>query len=298
MENKALTASGVCKNYGSKQVLENIDLTIEAGRIYGLIGRNGAGKTTLLGVLTAQNILSAGTVTYGGQPVWENAAALAHICFSREINPQMEMGQNALKVKEYLRAAAIYYPGWDAAYAQKLIGLFGLDVKKRITKLSKGMTSMVTIVIALASRAPITILDEPVAGLDVVARELFYKLLLEDYAETGRTFVVSTHIIEEAAGVFEEVIILDEGRILEKAPTDELVGQFHCISGHETVVDEAVRGLTVLGSEQMGRHKAVNVRCTESQLAAAVAGKDLDVSPLNLQKVFVALCGHGEVQNA
>lgn len=69
------------------------------------------------------------------------------------------------------------------------------------------------------------------AGLDVVARELFYKLLLEDYAETGRTFVVSTHIIEEAAAVFEEVIILDEGRIVEKAPTEELVAQFHLISG-------------------------------------------------------------------
>ena len=156
---------------------------------------------------------------------------------------------------------------------------------------------MVTIVVALASRAPITLLDEPVAGLDVVARELFYKLLLEDYAETGRTFVVSTHIIEEAAAVFEEVIILDEGHILEKAPTEELVAQFHLISGREDEVDAAAAGLTVLSTERMGRHKAVTVRCGENELAQAVRGRDVDVTALNLQKVFVALCGHGEVQD-
>ncbi len=87
----------------------------------------------------------------------------------------------------------MYYPHWDKAYAEQLVQRFGLKTKKRISKLSKGMLSMVTIVLALASRAPVTILDEPVAGLDVVAREDFYKLLLEDYTETGRTFIISTH---------------------------------------------------------------------------------------------------------
>ena len=175
--------------------------------------------------------------------------------------------------------------------------MISLPLKKQVGKLSKGQMSMLSIVAALASRAPITLLDEPVAGLDVMARELFYKLLLEDYAETGRTFVVSTHIIEEAAAVFEEVIILDEGRIVEKAPTEELVAQFHLISGREDEVDAAAQGLTVLSTERMGRHKAVTVRCGENELAQAVSGRDVDVTPLNLQKVFVALCGHGEVQD-
>lgn len=295
MEQKVLQAKGVCKSYGKKQVLDRLDLAIEPGRIYGLIGRNGAGKTTLLGILTAQNTKDSGQVTYGGQPVWENPAALADICFSREFSAAQGAGANALRVKDYLRAAAIYYPRWDAAYAARLIQKFGLDEKPRIAKLSKGMMSMVTIVVALASRAPITILDEPVAGLDVVAREQFYKLLLEDYQQTQRTFVISTHIIEEAAGVFEEVIILDEGRIVEKAPTDELVAQFHCVSGREDQVDGATAGFAVLETEQLGRHKAVTVRCGAAQLQAACAGWEVDLSPLNLQKTFVALCGHGEV---
>ena len=214
MTNGVLQATDVVKSYNKKEVLHSVSLTIEPGKIYGLIGRNGAGKTTLLSILTAQNTHDSGLVTYNGERVWENQKALDEICFSRELSPMLLFGQNTLKVKEYLRAAALYYPHWDKEYAARLIEMFGLDTKKKIYKLSKGMMSMVTIVLALASRAPITILDEPVAGLDVVAREQFYDVLLADYAETGRTFIISTHIIEEAADVLEEVIILHEGKIL------------------------------------------------------------------------------------
>ena len=120
-----------------------------------------------------------------------------------------------LKIKYYLDTAAIFYPNWDREYARQLLEEFKLDPKKRISQLSKGQASMVSILIAVASRADITILDEPVAGLDVVIRERFYRMLLDDFTETGRTFIISTHIIEEAASVFERVIILDEGKIIE-----------------------------------------------------------------------------------
>jgi len=282
-----LAARGLNKSYGKTQVLRDLDLEIQPGKIYGLIGRNGAGKTTLLSILTAQNTKDSGEVTYDGQDVWENQDALDHICFSRELQTMLFSGQNSLKVKHYLNTAAIYYPNWDRAYAERLMAEFKLEPKKKIFQLSKGQMSMVTILIALASRAPITILDEPAAGLDVVMRERFYQLLLEDYAETGRTFVVSTHIIEEAASVFERVIILDQGRIIEDAPTEELVSQFRYVSGREDVVDQVCRGLEVLSTQQMGRHKTVAVRGGDIRPEA-----DVDVSPMNLQNVFVALCGH------
>lgn len=290
-----LNAQGVCKSYGKNEVLHDLDLTIEPGKIYGLIGRNGAGKTTLLGILTAQNTMDRGSVTYGGQSVWENQAVLDQMCFSRELQATLFSGQNNLKVKHYLKTAAIYYPNWDQAYADKLLSEFKLEPKKKICQLSKGQMSMVTILIALASRAPLTILDEPAAGLDVVMRERFYQLLLEDFSETGRTFIVSTHIIEEAASVFEQVIILDQGRILENRPTEELVDQFRYISGREDVVGAVCNGLEVLSTHQMGRHKTVAVRGNGVKLAEA-QNADVDVSPMNLQNVFVALCGHGDTQ--
>ena len=125
-----LKAQGLYKSYKDKEVLHNLDLTIEPGKIYGLIGRNGAGKTTLLGILTAQNTKDSGEVTYDGQPVWENQAALDHICFSRELQPTLFSGQNNLKIRHYLRSAAIYYPGWDREYAQRLLEEFKLDREK------------------------------------------------------------------------------------------------------------------------------------------------------------------------
>ncbi len=299
--NAQLCAKGVTKRYGKQTVLENLDLTIEPGCIYGLIGRNGAGKTTLLGILTGQNTKDGGEVNYGGCPVWENRAALDHICFSRELSSASPVrGQNSLKVKNYLEAAKVFYPAWDAAYAARLIEKFGIKdlQKKPIYKLSKGQMSMVTIVIALASCAPITLLDEPVAGLDVIAREQFYRLLLDDYARTSRTFVISTHIIEEAAKVFERVIVLDEGHIIADRPTEELVDEFRYVSGPDNLLDEAIRaaGGETLETQTLGRHKMVAVRGSAKTFAALAADAAFSVEPMNLQNVFVALCGHGDAE--
>lgn len=290
MTDKVLRAAGLCKRYGSKEVLHSIDLALEPGHIYGLIGRNGAGKTTLLAALTAQLPIDGGSVTYGGAPVWENTAALADLCFSRELGGRLGNAQNGLKVRDYLRAGRLFYPHWDEDYARRLVQLFGLEEKKRVNQLSKGMLSMVTIVLALASRAPVTLLDEPVAGLDVVAREDFYRLLLEDFAATGRTFVISTHILEEAAPVFERVLILKEGRLIENCESDALLAQFCAVSGRADVVDDACAGHAVLRTETLGRQKCCTVRAPAEEIAAG--GLDVDLLPLNLQKVFVALCGH------
>ena len=168
-----LVCENISKQYKKKEVLHDIDLTIEQGKIYGLVGRNGAGKTTLLSIMTAQNPATSGTVTCDGMPVWENQEALDHLCFSRELNTMTSFGPNNQKIKEYFRLAALYYPNWDQAYADELMKRFGINTKQIVCKMSKGMLSMVTIIVALASKADITILDEPVAGLDVVAREDF-----------------------------------------------------------------------------------------------------------------------------
>ena len=296
MSQGVLKAEGVCKSYGKKQVLHDLDLTIEPGKIYGLIGRNGVGKTTLLGILTGQNTKNSGTVTYDGAPVWENREVLRSFCFSRELSPTIMLGQNNMRVKDYIRAAECFLPRWDRDYARRLQEEFRVEGKKRICQLSKGQMSMVTILLALASRAPLTILDEPAAGLDVVARERLYRLLLEDYAETNRTFIVSTHIIEEAAGIFERVVIMDDGRIIENCPTEELVAQFAYVTGLQETVERVSAGMTVLQTQLMGRRATCTVRGDMDRLRAAARGEDVDLQPMNLQKVFVALCGHGDQQ--
>ncbi|MCH5269719.1 MAG: ABC transporter ATP-binding protein [Lachnospiraceae bacterium] len=287
MEEK-LVCRDIMKQYGKVKVLEDIDLELEKGKIYGLIGRNGAGKTTLLSILSAQNPATAGSVTLNGEPVWENREALSHICFSREINPLRDNGKG-LKVKDYLRAAAIYMPGWDAEMAKRLMEKFGLDIRKPVMKLSKGMLSMITIIIALASKADYTFLDEPVAGLDVVVREQFYRILLEEFAESGRTFVVSTHIIEEAADLFEEVIMIDKGKMLLKENAQELVERAIYISGKEDAVDVAIAGLHCLHTEKMGRSKGATLLLEKGQ--SIKASEEITVQPVSLQRLFVSMCG-------
>ena len=289
-----LICEHITKQYKDKLALNDISLTLEQGKIYGLIGRNGAGKTTLLSVLTAQNPATSGSVTLDDMAVWENRSALEHLCFSRELNVSAESGLGSMKVKEYLRTASIYYRDWDSAMAEKLVGLFQLPLKKRMNKLSKGMLSMVTIIVAMASKAAFTFLDEPVAGLDVVAREQFYKLLIEEYTETGRTFVISTHIIEEAADVLEEVIILKDGKVLLEADTQSLVDSARYVSGKAEDVDAVTAGLETHHPEISGRAKSVTVLLKPGQ--SLPAGYDVSIQPLNLQKVFLALCGEEERQ--
>lgn len=283
-----LVCRNVVKRYKDKEVLHGISLTLERGKIYGLVGRNGVGKTTLLSILSAQNPATEGEILLDGQKVWENQEALDHICFARELNPLVNNG-GAGKIKDYFEAAAIYYPNWDKAMAERLSKEFELDVKKKVAKASKGMLSMVTIIIALASKADFTFLDEPVAGLDVFMREKFYRLLLEEFTGTERTFVVSTHIIDEASGVLEEVIMMKDGDIILQENTDELLGRAFHVSGKSEDVDAATAGLEAHHMEVVGRSKGVTVFLKEGEQVKD--GYDVTVQPVTLQNVFVALLG-------
>ena len=148
---------------------------------------------------------------------------------------------------------------------------------------------MVTIIVALASKAEFTFLDEPVAGLDVVMREYFYKILLQEYMDTGRTFVISTHIIEEASDVFEEVIIIRDGSILLKENTQELLERSYRISGKAEDVDRVCNGLKVYHTEASGGAKNVTVMLEEKQRIPE--STEVTVQQLLLQNLFVALCG-------
>lgn len=284
-----LQCNNITKKYKEKEVLHNIDLTLEPGKIYGLIGRNGAGKTTLLSILSAQCPATSGTITLGKETVWENQKALSHICFSRELNPVAESAIATMKVKDYLKAASIYYPNWDKEMAERLMKTFELEPGKKILKLSKGMLSMLTIILALASKSDYTLLDEPVAGLDVFMRDKFYKLLLEEYDKTGRTFLISTHIIDEASPVFEDVVILKDGAILLKENTEDLLSRAFHISGREDAVDAAVKNLNTYRPEQVGRSKGITVLMDHGQ--EFCPGGDLSVQPVSLQNLFIALCG-------
>ena len=260
----SLELKKITKCYGRKTVLDDLDLTLEEGKIYGLVGRNGAGKTTMLSIASAQNPATKGEILLDGEKVWENQKVLNRICFSREMVNAANNITSALKVKEYLKMAEILFPYWDKEMADRLVEEFELDEKQKIMKLSKGMQSMVTIIVAL-----------------------------DEYSESGRTFVISTHIIEEAAEVFEEVIFLNKGKIMLKENTEELLDRCIHISGRAEDVDEIMKGKRAFHQEKLGRSKGITLMLDKGEVFDK-KGKDVEVSPLNLQDVFVALCGKEE----
>lgn len=278
------------KSYGKDfKALDGINLKIEKNKIYGLIGRNGAGKTTLLGIASGQNPSTSGTVTYEGGQVWENENVMNQICFSREINPITTFGPDGRKVKQLLKVASIFYDHWDEDFAKKLIEEFEIDVKKRLNKLSKGMLSAVSIIIALASRAEVTFLDEPVAGLDISMRERFYRILLDDFMENPRTYIISTHIIDEAAGIFEDVIIIEKGKIILKENTDDFLSGYRMVSGKEEVVREACKGLEIIYTQALGKSLTV---CAKTKGKPLENEFDVDVAAVSLQKLFLYITEH------
>jgi ABC-2 type transport system ATP-binding protein len=184
---KVVEVRKLTKSYGSVLAVNQVSFSIEAGKIYGLLGRNSAGKTTFMQIITAQLFATSGEVKVFGEAPYENSRVLSQICFIKD-NQKYPNGYRMLDV---LEQATLFFPHWDREYAFALTVEFRLPLKRRMKALSRGMLCAAGIIIGLASRAPLTIFDEPYLGLDAAARGIFYDRLLEDYAEHPRTVILS-----------------------------------------------------------------------------------------------------------
>lgn len=215
----------------TRPAVDGISLQIPGGQVYGLIGRNGAGKTTLLRAI-AQQLNSSGTVTLDGQPIRDNEWALERIILA---GPDASWPQD-LPVRSVLRIAELRWPTWDQAFAEEMIQTFRIDTSKRLRAMSRGQRSAVSIILGLAAQCPITLLDEPYLGLDVQSREAFYQFLMSDLERNPRTVILSTHHLGDVARLLDQVIIIDEGKLLEFGPLETVSGRIHLVSGPSQAV--------------------------------------------------------------
>ena len=197
----AIEFQHVTKTFGDTRALEDVSLTLEKGKIYGLLGNNGAGKSTLLNILTGRLCPDSGTVTVDGAPAGSDAA-LSRLFLVGEKN----LYPDDMKVKRALDTAELFYPDFDRAYAENLAKQFELPLNKKINSLSTGYGSIFRIVLGLSVNTPYVLFDEPVLGLDAQHRDLFYKLLVRKYAESPCTMVISTHLIADVEKVLDEVL--------------------------------------------------------------------------------------------
>ncbi len=280
MQQVALELKGLTHRYGRTLALDNVSLRLPEGKIYGLLGRNGAGKSTIINILIAGMRQSAGQALVFGEGTYENARALSKLCVVREKG----MFPSRISVRQTLDICAGLYPNWDADYAQRLVRLFELKPRKRFRQLSRGMESALGLIIGLASRAPLTVFDEPSLGLDAVARENFYDELVHDVDRHPRTVLISTHMIDEAARVFEDVIIIDKGRVLMQGDVRDLQTTAVIVSGEEATVKSAIGSRPVLHEERLHTMYSAAIRVAQGETFEGV-----HTEPLPLQRLFVYL---------
>lgn len=279
-----IEVENLTKRYRDTLAIDDVSFSIEENTIYGLLGRNGAGKTTIMSILTAQNFATSGEVRVFGEKPYENARVLSRLCFVRESQRYPDDAQP----RHALRMAAMFFPNWDQALADRLVAEFRLPLKRRIKKLSRGQLSAVGVIIGLASRAEITFFDEPYLGLDAVARQIFYDRLLEDYAEHPRTIVLSSHLIDEVSNLLERVLVVDEGRIVMDEETDSVRDRAATIVGEATAVEAFVAGRDVIHRESLGHVASVTVLgALTAADRAALDAAGLEAGPVSLQQLIV-----------
>ncbi len=274
----------VSKTFGDTKALSHVDLHFEENTIYGLLGRNGAGKSTLLNIIHNRLFPDSGKVLMEEEVLAENASLLPRCFLVNESNLYPE----GMKVKDAFRWSRQFYPDFDEAYAKELCRLFELPVKKKIKSLSTGYQSIFKNITALSVNVPFVFLDEPVLGLDAYHRDLFYKLLIEKYAENPFTAVISTHLIEEAANIIEQVIVLREGQIIRNESMENLLESGYCISGPAAQVDAYIRTREVIGMDTLGGLKTAYVTGKPDQNSL----DGLEVSRMDLQRLFIHLTDH------
>jgi len=279
---KKIELRNVSKAFAHVQAVDHVSLTFEPGKIYGLLGRNGAGKSTLLNMITGRVFADDGTITVDGEPVQENDRALGKIYLMGESNYYLE----GMRLKEAFHWAAKFYPDFDMANANYLAKQFGLNLRKKVKELSTGMSTMFRLAIALSTNAPYIFLDEPVLGLDAVHRDLFYKLLVEQFERHPACYVISTHLIEEVAGLIEDVYIIREGKLLLHETTEQLLSRGYTVTGTADAVDNFVEHHPSIGEDTLGGLKSAYIM---ERLDMAEIPVGMQVTKLNLQQLFVQL---------
>ncbi|WP_212948509.1 ABC transporter ATP-binding protein [Siminovitchia terrae] len=274
------------KAYGSFKAVQNVHFSIQKNKIYGLLGRNGAGKTTLMKMITAQIFPTSGDIKVFGENPFENSKVLNQICFIKE-SQQYPIN---FTVQDVLDVSKSLFPNWNNDLAYSLISDFNLPLKRRIKKLSRGMLSSVGIVIGLASRAPLTVFDEPYLGLDAVSRGIFYDRLMEDYVKNPRTIILSTHLIDEVSNLLEHVLVIKDGELMIDQDAEELRGMAYTVTGKSAQVEAYLAGKEIVHQEPFGGLLSATVignGNSSDQKQAETCG--LEVTPVSLQQLIVYL---------
>ena len=283
---------GVTRRFGSVTALDNVTLCVPPGTVFGLVGVNAAGKTTLLrhvlGLLKAQ---SGSVRVFGLDPVADPVGVLSKIGYLSEERDLPDW----MRVDELLRYTQAFYPTWDEDYAEQLRSSFEIDPAARVKSLSRGQRARTALLVALAYRPEILVLDEPSSGLDPIVRRDILGAIIRTISEEGRTVLFSSHLLEEVERVSDHIAMIHRGRIVLCGGIDQIKGSFHRLTvrfAEPQARPPSIAGALVWKGAGQEWTAVCDGRLEELQAAVAEAGaRIVDDALPSLDEIFVSQAG-------
>jgi len=294
MENEIRMASilnieGLKKSFGRKEVLHGLSLSVEKGKVYGLLGRNGEGKTTLIRILLGIIPADAGSVVYQGRPIsFASSAYKASIGYI----PEDPFFYDVMSIREFLDFNRGFYPRWNPGKAAGYLSDYSLDPRAKIRELSRGMKLKLALATALAAEPDLLVLDDPTSGLDVPTRQDFLRDIIRELAAAGTTVFFATHMVHELERIVERLGILHGGRLI----LDEDFGRIKELTMRVSLTFEgeaplALRLPGTICEQKNGKHTETVVypwgEAAEAQVVHLSPVRK-DIHPMSLEDIFVS----------
>jgi ABC-2 type transport system ATP-binding protein len=293
-----LNIRDVVKKFDRVTALDHVNMTVKDGSIYGLVGTNGAGKTTILKLIAGILKADAGFVGIEDSPLYDSLAEKSRIAFI----PDNLAFFGRYRVDEAAKYISGFYANWDKSIFDEVIAEFNLPRDRRISNFSKGMQKQAVFALALASQTDYLILDEPIDGLDPIARRAIWKYIVGASADRGLTTIVSSHNLREMEGFCDSIGIIDRGHMALERDLDELRSDLHKLQisfgSHTAAPAGAYETLRVLNRRTVGSVDVLIVKETEEALDKFTEQYQpvlFDSVPLTLEEVFIYELGdkHG-----
>ncbi len=277
-----IEARGLRKAFGTTIALDGVDLRVGEGRILGLIGPNGAGKTTALDAILGLTPYEGELKVLGRNPWTERDQLMRDVCFIADV----AVLPRWMRVSQALDYIAGVHPRFDRTKAEGFLSKTEIKRNSKVRQLSKGMVAQLHLALVMAIDARLLVLDEPTLGLDILYRKAFYDSLLNDYFDSTRTIVITTHQVEEIQHVLTDLMLINHGRIVLECSMEEFEARYTEVMVHPDHLAEA-QALRPIHSRQMfGRTILLFDHVDPDQLAALG-----DVRTPGIADLFVALMG-------
>jgi len=284
-----IEASNVCKAFDDVKVLNNLNLTVKKGSVYGLVGTNGAGKTTVIKHITGVLRQDSGHITINGENVFDNIALKEKTGFIPD-ELYFFAGYTIGNMAKFYKGV---YPNWNDKRYLDMLTRFGLDGKKRLSKLSKGTQKQAAFILTMSIMPEYLILDEPLDGLDPIIRKLVWKYINDDVAERELSVLISSHNLRELEGICDHIGIISNGAMVTEKDLDELKSNMckaQVVFKENEKPENPYAGLDVLHTETRGKTELLIVKNPKDVIENTLAKSNpvfFEIIPLSLEEIFI-----------